>query len=91
LLYCTSRGYLGGFFYEAVRLWCNALKDVLPKPERKYRRCVAVDEAKANLGKAQLFVWAARNVDSKEVLAFRCSSRTPSNTMRISHSGTKMP
>jgi transposase-like protein len=30
-----------------------------------------VDETK--LGKEQLFIWAARDVDSKEVLAFRCS------------------
>ena len=73
------------------------MKDALPRPERKYRRCVAVGETKANLGKAQLFVWAARDVDSKEVFASRCSFtrsslvaelllKMPSNTLRISHS-----
>jgi len=37
-------GSLLGFSYESVRLWYRALKDALPKPERRYRRYVAVDE-----------------------------------------------
>jgi len=65
LIYFSGLSYrkvssLGGFSYEAVRLWYNALKGALPKPERKYRRYIAVDEIKTELGKEQLYVWAAR-------------------------------
>ena len=54
LIYFSGLSYrrvssLVGYSYEAVRLWYNALKDALPKPERKSRRCIAVDETK--LGK----------------------------------------
>ncbi|MEM3734916.1 MAG: DDE-type integrase/transposase/recombinase [Nitrososphaerales archaeon] len=49
------------------------LKDALPKPERRYRRCIAVDETKTKLGKKEVFIWAARDVDGREALTFRCS------------------
>ena len=47
LLYFSGSSYrrvssLRGFSYEAVSMWYNALKDAL-KPERRYRRCIAVD------------------------------------------------
>jgi len=38
-----------------------------------YRRCIAVDETKIKLVGKQLIIWAARDVDTKEVLSFRCS------------------
>jgi hypothetical protein len=38
-----------------------------------------VDETK--LGKEQLFIWIAKDMDSKEALAFRCSfTRSSSDT-----------
>jgi putative transposase len=40
---------------------------------RRVRRLIAVDETKAKLGGEQVFIWAARDVDTKEVLAFRAS------------------
>jgi len=53
----------------AVQRAFIALKDAFPRPERRYRRCVAVDETK--LAGKQIILWAARDVDSKEVLAYR--------------------
>jgi len=66
LLYFSGLSYrriasLGGFSYEAVRLY-RALNDA--KPERKHRRCIAVDETKTKLGKEQVYIWAARDVDT---------------------------
>jgi len=37
-----------------MRLWYNALKDTLPRPERRHRRLIAVDETK--LGMKRLYV-----------------------------------
>jgi len=52
-----------------VRLWYNALKDALPRPERRHRRLIAVDETKSKLGGEQIYIWAARDVETKEILA----------------------
>ncbi|MBT0160637.1 IS6 family transposase [Candidatus Bathyarchaeota archaeon A05DMB-2] len=49
------------------------LKEAFPKPERKRRKRVAVDETKLKLSGKQLFAWAAVDVKSKEVLACRFS------------------
>jgi transposase-like protein len=53
----------------------TAIRDALPKPERRYRRCIAVDEVKIERRgePIYLFLWAARDVDTKEVLTFRAS------------------
>ncbi|MGQ9551965.1 MAG: IS6 family transposase, partial [Candidatus Bathycorpusculaceae bacterium] len=64
---------LAVFSHEAVRLWFRKLKEAFPKPERKRRRSVAVDETKLKLNGKQLFVWAAVDVKSREVLACRVS------------------
>jgi len=40
---------------------------------RRASRLIAVDETKAKLGGEHVFIWAARDVDTKEVLAFRAS------------------
>ncbi|MEM3734917.1 MAG: hypothetical protein QW158_08245 [Nitrososphaerales archaeon] len=37
-----------GFTYEAVRRWYQALRRVLKEPERKHRRCIAIDEAETS-------------------------------------------
>jgi len=61
------------FAHESVRLWFRRLKEALPKPERVRRRVVAVDETKLKLNGEQLYVWAAVDVKTKEVLACRVS------------------
>ena len=71
-----------GVSYGLVYRAFTALKDGLPKPERRYRRCIAIDETKLKVerkgggGEPEpiwLFLWAARDVDTKEVLAVRAS------------------
>jgi len=73
---------VGSISYVLVYRAFTALKDGLPKPEKKYRRCIAVDETKLKIerrnekGKPEpiwLYLWAARDVDTKEVITFRCS------------------
>ncbi|MEM2922262.1 MAG: DDE-type integrase/transposase/recombinase, partial [Candidatus Bathyarchaeia archaeon] len=61
------------FSHEAVRLWFHRLKEALPKPKRRRRRVIAVDETKLKLKGQQLYVWAAVDVKAKEVLACRVS------------------
>jgi len=67
---------VGGISYGLVYRAFTALRG-LPKPERRCRRCVAVDETKVKVERKgeplYLFLWAARDVDTKEVLAFRAS------------------
>jgi transposase-like protein len=41
------------------------LKDAFPKPKRRCRRVVAVDETKLKPSSKQLFVWAAADVKNK--------------------------
>jgi len=73
LSYRRASRLVGGLSYVAVRDAFIALRRALPKPERRVRRLIAVDETKAKLGGEQVFIWAARDVDTKEVLAFRVS------------------
>ncbi|MCX8191514.1 MAG: hypothetical protein N3F06_01745 [Nitrososphaerales archaeon] len=72
LSYRKTAKLLGSLSYMAVQRAFIALNN-LPKPERRYRRYVAVDETKTKLGKGQLFIWAVRDVDTKEILAYRAS------------------
>jgi len=64
---------VGGTSYGLVYRAFTALKG-LPKPER---RLIAVDETKVKVERRgepiYVFLWAARDVDTKEVLAFRAS------------------
>jgi transposase-like protein len=68
---------VGGISYGLVYRAFTAIRDALPKPERRYRRCIAVDETKLKVERKgepiYVFLWAARDVDTKEVLAFRAS------------------
>ena len=70
LSYRKVAGLVGGMSRMAVQRAFIAMKG-LPKPERRHRRLIAVDETKAKLKGKQFFIWAARDVDTKEVLAFR--------------------
>ena len=64
---------VGGISYGLVYRAFTALKG-LPKPER---RLIGVDGAKVKVEHrgepVYVFLWAARDVDTKEVLAFRAS------------------
>ena len=64
---------LARFSHESVRLWFRRLRKTFPKPKRKRRSLVAVDETKLKLRGEHLFVWAAIDVETKEVLACRVS------------------
>jgi len=66
-------GGLASFTYESVHKWFRRLREALPKPKRMRRRVVAVDETKLKLNGEQLYVWAAVDVKSREVLACRVS------------------
>lgn len=59
--------------HEAVRGWFHCLRRALPKPRPRRRGVVAVDETKLKLGGIQFYVWAARDVRRKEILALRVS------------------
>jgi transposase-like protein len=65
---------VGGIYGLVYRAF-TALMDALPKPERS--RCVAVDENKLKIKRKgepiYVFLCAARDVDTKEVLTFRAS------------------
>jgi len=71
LSYRKTAQLLRGISYMTVQRAFTALRDGLPKPERKYRECIAIDETKL-IGE-ELIVWAAWDLESKEILAFRCS------------------
>ena len=73
LSYRKASQLVGGLSYVAVHDAFICLRKALPKPERKHRNCIAVDETKTKVAGKQLIVWAARDVDTKEVLIHRCS------------------
>lgn len=79
--------YLAGLSYRAmtyqtrvidashvsVHNWVHALKDVVSRVPRKERRVVAMDETKLKIHGRQVFVWAAIDADTKELLAVYAS------------------
>ncbi len=64
---------MGGLSYVAIHDAYIALMSVLPSPGKKYRRCVAIDESRERFNGRNAFFWLARDVDSGELLTFRCS------------------
>jgi putative transposase len=78
LLYFLGLSYrdlsrLLGMSHEAARLWFTALKDAFPAPTKKKRRHIAVDETKIKLNSAQIFVWAAIDCETKELLGIKAT------------------
>ena len=64
---------LGGISHVAVHDAHRSIMAALPPLEKK-RRLVSIDENQANLNTdVQGVVWLARDVDSGEILSFRCS------------------
>ncbi len=54
---------------EAVRLWVKKLEQVAVKVEAKPKRMIAVEEAKIKADGEWCYVWAAIDVDARELLA----------------------
>ncbi|MFQ6134859.1 MAG: DDE-type integrase/transposase/recombinase [Nitrososphaerales archaeon] len=67
--------------HVAVHYWFHKLRGLLQDGPPKRRRCIAVDETKLKEDGCQLFVWAAIDVDTKELLAVYVSyQRSSLNT-----------
>jgi len=64
---------LGGLSYVAVHDAYSAVADALPHPDNRRRRCIVIDETHARLNGHNAVFWLARDVDSGELLTFRCS------------------
>lgn len=59
--------------HASVHRWVRALKGVLSNVPAKERRVVAMDETKLKIRGRQVFVWAAIDVDTRELLAVYAS------------------
>jgi len=64
---------MGGLSYVAIHDAYVAMINALPKSGKKYRRCIAIDETQARINGHNAFFWLARDVDTGELLIFRCS------------------
>ena len=58
---------------EAVRLWVHKLESLTYHGPPKPRRLIAIDETKTKLNGEWLYIWAAIDVDTKEILAIYAS------------------
>ena len=59
--------------HVSVHNWVHALKGIVSDVPRKERRVVAIDETKLKIHGRQVFVWAAIDVDTRELLAVYAS------------------
>jgi transposase-like protein len=69
----TERTGLVPASHVAVHYWVRSLKSLTRMGGRRERRLVAVDETRLKVNGSRLFVWAAIDVDSREVLALDAS------------------
>ncbi len=68
--------------HVSVYNWVHALKGIVSRVPRKERRIVAIDETKLKIQGRQVYVWAAIDADTKELLAVYASYyRSNINTM----------
>jgi putative transposase len=71
-----------GASHVSVCRWVHALKGVVLSVPRRERRVVAMDETKLKINGRQVFVWAAVDTDTRELLAVYSSYyRSSINTM----------
>jgi putative transposase len=75
--------------HVSVFRWVHALKGIVSHPPRSERKIVAIDETKLKINGRQVFVWAAIDADTKELLAVYASyyrssinQSTPSSSSR---------
>ncbi|MGQ0796391.1 MAG: hypothetical protein ACT4OI_00785 [Methanobacteriota archaeon] len=57
--------------HEAVRRWYRRCQELVPPPERQNRCPLAMGETHVRIGTVAWHPWAAIDLDSKEVFAFR--------------------
>ena len=67
----TDRTGLIPASHVAVYYWVEKLKGLIHSCRPKVRRAIAVDETELKVNGSHLFVWAAIDVGSGEVLAAR--------------------
>jgi transposase-like protein len=58
---------------SAVHYLAKRVSNIRVSKESRYRRCIAVDEAKLCVKKSYVYVWSAVDVDSKKLLALEAS------------------
>ena len=81
LLYMSGLSYramtyqtrLIGASHVSVHNWVHALKGVVSRVPAKERKVVAMDETKLKINGRQVYVWAAIDVDTRELLAVYAS------------------
>jgi len=71
--YRQASELLGDVSYIGVRDAFTAIARTLPLPEKKHRRCIAIDETETRFGGHVGFFWLARDADTAELMTFRCS------------------
>jgi len=64
---------LGGISYVGVRDAYLAVVSSCPDGTPEPRRAVAIDESRMTIGESDAYLWLARDIDSGEVISFRCS------------------
>lgn len=55
--------------HESVRQWYKRIGTIAPIPERRERKVIAIDETKIRMRRNWFYLWAAIDVDTKELLA----------------------
>ena len=68
----SERLCLTGASRESVRIWVHRFSSIF-RPSRRMRRLVAVDETVLKVSSQTCYLWAAIDVDTKEVLAVYAS------------------
>ncbi len=56
---------------ESIKRWYKIISEALPRPSFKKRKAVAVDETKIKLSGRIVYLWAARDIKSGEIIAIR--------------------
>jgi putative transposase len=98
LLYLSGLSYRGMTYqtgmidasHVSVFRWVHATRGIVSRVPRKERKLIAIDETKLKINGRQVFVWAAIDADTKELLAVYASSyyrssinqSTPSSSSR---------
>ena len=81
LLYLAGLSYRGMTYqtgvieasHVSVHRWVHALRGVVSRVPRRERKVVAIDETKLKIRGRQVFVWAAIDADTRELLAVYAS------------------
>jgi Transposase and inactivated derivatives len=90
LLYMSGLSYRGmtyqtgliGASHVAVHYWVRSLRSMVSKVKKRERRLIAMDETKLKLQGRDIFIWAAIDIDTKELLSIYASyQRSSINTM----------